>query len=353
METQILIIGAGLSGLNLATQLSERGHDILLVEARDRPGGRVLTELREGGYFDLGPAWFWPGQPRIAALIDQLGLTWFEQFSDGALRFEDALGHVETGRGFASMQGSYRVHGGMAALTDALAAKLSATRLKLSTPIIALNRNIDGITAISDNGLTIQAQKVVLALPPRLASQIAFSPAPPLTALDAMNGIATWMAGHAKAIATYDTPFWRDAGLSGDAISRRGPMVELHDASPAKGGPFALFGFIGIPPQARQDEKPLRQALLEQLIRLFGPEAAAPTSLRIMDWAFDPYTATPLDHQPVFTHPQYGLPRALDRMWEARLIFSGTEVAAQFGGYLEGALEAAENAFEQIETEKV
>ena len=89
MQCETLVIGAGLSGLSVATQLAERGHDFLLVEARDRPGGRILTQRDGAGYFDLGPAWFWPGQPRVASLIDRLGLEWFEQYSTGALSYEN------------------------------------------------------------------------------------------------------------------------------------------------------------------------------------------------------------------------------------------------------------------------
>ena len=112
MRTQTLIIGGGLSGLSLASQLARQGRDFLLVEGRDRLGGRILTEHLEGGCFDLGPTWFWPGQPRIAALLDLLGLEWFEQFHKGELSYEDELGRVERGRGFASMQGSYRLRRG-------------------------------------------------------------------------------------------------------------------------------------------------------------------------------------------------------------------------------------------------
>ncbi len=353
MQTQTLIIGGGLSGLGLAAQLAERGHDFLLVEARDRWGGRIVTQRYGGGHFDLGPAWFWPGQPRIAALIDRLGLEWFEQYSSGALSYEDEGGRVELGRGFASMQGSYRLNGGFGALTDALAARLPGTRMLLGTPVTALTRTDSGIIATTRPGQTIRARQVVLALPPRIASQMAFSPALPAETLRAMTGIATWMAGQAKAIALYDTPFWRHAGLSGDAMSRRGPMVEIHDASPADGGPYALFGFIGIPPQARREGPPLRRALQQQLARLFGPDAAEPKALFIKDWAFDPFTSIADDRQPLYAHPQYGLPQSLDRVWGGRLIFGGTEVAAQFGGYVEGALEAAEHALTLIESEKV
>ena len=140
------------------------------------------------------------------------------------------------------------------------------------------------------------------------------------------------------------TPFWRAAGLSGDAMSRCGPLVEIHDASPASGSGGALFGFIGVPPDRRHDTSALRTHVLAQLNRLFGPAAAEPTEVLIKDWALDPHTAAPLDHQPLFSHPDYGLPSDLRDLWEGKLVFAGTEVAGQFGGYLEGALEAAEAA---------
>ena len=57
-----LIVGGGLSGLSglaLAEALEAQGRDYVLVEARERFGGRILTEHLEDGYFDLGPAWFW------------------------------------------------------------------------------------------------------------------------------------------------------------------------------------------------------------------------------------------------------------------------------------------------------
>ncbi len=353
MQTETLIVGAGLSGLSLADQLDAEGRDYLLVEARDRPGGRILTENLQGGYFDMGPAWYWPGQPRIAKLTNRLGLELFEQYATGALSFEDQTGHVQQGHGYATMQGSYRLKGGLCALTDALAVKVPQQRLLLSTPITALKQSETGITATTAAGHAIHAHEVVLALPPRVAGKIAFTPPLPNETQAAMTGIATWMAGQAKAMAVYDTPFWRDAGLSGDAMSRRGPMVEIHDASPARGGPYALFGFIGVSAQARQDEPSLRQALMEQLTRIFGSEAGRPKALFVKDWAFDPFTSVEEDQQPLFAHPQYGLPQAMARVWQGRLIFAGTEVAPQFGGYIEGALVAAENALAHIKTEKV
>ncbi|MGB5870104.1 MAG: NAD(P)/FAD-dependent oxidoreductase [Albidovulum sp.] len=349
MKTDVLIIGGGLAGLGLARGLHAAGQEFLLLESRSRFGGRIKTENLKGGYYDMGPAWFWPGQPRMEALTNRLGLVRFDQHDMGDVIFEDEAGQVQRGRGYASMQGSYRLQGGMGVLTDALADALPNERKRLGVAVATLKKTDAGVVAVCRNGETIVAQRVVLALPPRLAAeQISFRPALPTGAAQAMRGIATWMAGQAKCVAVYDTPFWRQAGLSGDAMSRRGPMVEIHDASPAVGGPYALFGFVGVPPQSRKDAALLRDQSQRQLVRLFGPKAAHPCALFIKDWAFDPNTATSLDRAPVYAHPQYGLPHAMHDLWDGALLFGGSEVAVQFGGYLEGALEAAANALQTL-----
>ncbi|MFK7835324.1 MAG: flavin monoamine oxidase family protein [Sulfitobacter sp.] len=338
-----LIIGGGLSGLALAEKLEAKGAEYLLLEARARFGGRIKTEHCGGAAFDMGPAWFWPGQPRIAALIERFGLTRFDQYAQGELTFEDERGHVQRGRGFASMEGSWRLRGGLVALTDALAMRVPQQRKRFDAEVTRITHTPQGVAVTLASAEVLEADQLVLAMPPRIAAELSFDPDLADATRQTMRGIATWMAGQAKAVAVYDTPFWRAAGLSGDAMSRRGPMVEIHDASPFSEGPYALFGFIGTPPAARKDTPALRQDITSQLTRLFGPKAATPRALYVKDWAFDPCTATQADHAPLYAHPTYGLPPALRDLWDGRLHFAGTEVAPEFGGYLEGALEAAEN----------
>lgn len=350
--TDTLIIGAGLCGLALAEALEAKGHDYLLVDARDRVGGRILslphsTNSVDMGTVDLGPAWFWPGQPRMAALIARLGLQRFDQFVSGALMFEDQSGAVQWDRGHASMEGAWRITGGLGALTDALAARLPKARMRLNTRIIGLEKTDQGVTVTAAGPRIIYARRVVFALPPRLVAGVSFDPPLPNTILTTLEQVPTWMAGQAKAVAIYPTQFWRDQGLSGDAMSRRGPMVEIHDASPDDASFGALFGFIGVPPGARTDEAVLRDAVLDQFARLFG--VAQPQALRIKDWATDPFTATPIDATPLMAHPVYGLPDSAQRHWNDHVILSGTETAPEFGGFLEGALEAAEITLQQVE----
>lgn len=308
-----------------------------MLEAGDRPSGRILSS----GGFDMGPAWVWPGQPRIAALLPELALGVFEQHWTGEQVFEDAQGPVHRGPGRVSLRVSLRVAGGLGALTNALATRLPLGVLRLGEAATGLERADGGVVVRTPQDAHVGAH-AVLALPPRLAAMFGYAPALPTAALEAMRAVPTWMAGHAKAVAVYPLPFWREAGLSGDAGSRRGPMVEVHDASPVNAGKGALFGFMGVPPEARGDGPALRAATLAQFVRLFGAEADAPERLTITDWARDPFTATPPDAEPPTHHPRYGLPPELTGLWDGRLMLGSTEVAAEFGGFVEGALEAAE-----------
>lgn len=347
-QTDILIVGGGLAGLRLADLLHAEGRDFFLVERRNRLGGRIHTHHAGGSVYDLGPAWFWDGQPRMAAQVARFALPVFEQYAVGDFRYEDAQGRIQQGHGYGSMRGSYRLQDGLTRLTGALAHGLPTAHVQTGHAVTGLQRKVTGITATLENGEEIVARKVALALPPRLAAQIVYAPALDADTLRRMQAVPTWMAGQAKALAFYNEPFWRNQNLSGDAMSQRGPMVEIHDASPATGGPFALFGFIGVPPAARLEETQLRHAVLAQVTRLFGAAAAHPLEIVIKDWAFDPATATQADHAPLTAHPSYGLPAALRGLWNDQLVFAGSEVAQGFGGFLEGALEATEMAFAHL-----
>ncbi len=347
MQTEILIVGGGLSGLGLADHLSQMDRDFLLVEAQDRLGGRILTKDLSGGRFDLGPAWFWPGQPRIAALARRFKIPVFEQFSTGALMYQDQTGAIQRGRDYASMRGSYRLARGMGTLIDALAGALAPEPVMTSTKLEKVHYAPGTITAqFTRNGapLTIEARQIVLAMPPRvIADTVLFEPSLNAEQLQSLKNIPTWMAGQAKIIAVYDEPFWRTAGLSGDAMSHHGPMVEIHDASPMEGGPYALFGFVGVPADAREQHiEELKQLALEQLTVIFGPKLSKPRDLVLQDWATIPEIARPQDRSPVGGHPAYGLPGNLRDLSARNIHFGSTETAHEFGGFLEGALEAAE-----------
>ena len=71
-----LVIGGGLAGLSAARSLRSGGASVLVLEARDRAGGRVRTDsVSQGLVIDLGAQFIGDGQTRISALVDEIGLT--------------------------------------------------------------------------------------------------------------------------------------------------------------------------------------------------------------------------------------------------------------------------------------
>jgi monoamine oxidase len=80
----VAIIGAGVAGLVAAREILRRGHDVVVLEARNRVGGRLLTEeLCDGVPIEMGGQWVGPGQHRVLALIEELGLSTFPSHTSG------------------------------------------------------------------------------------------------------------------------------------------------------------------------------------------------------------------------------------------------------------------------------
>ena len=84
LEADVAIVGAGLAGLVAARRLAAAGLDPLVLEARDRVGGRVLgEEIGDGKVVEVGGQWIGPGQERIAALAAELGVGTFPTHDEG------------------------------------------------------------------------------------------------------------------------------------------------------------------------------------------------------------------------------------------------------------------------------
>lgn len=357
MQTvHIAIAGGGLAGLHAAFLLEQAGvQDCVLLEARKRLGGRVLSVAPEAGRdnpanrFDLGPSWFWPDfQPQLAQLVRELGLAAFPQFETGDMLVErTAEAAPARVTGTVSAPTSMRLVGGSRALIEALHQRLHCTRILTGQTVSEIR--VAGAQAELDSAdaggktMSWRAEHVLLALPPRLAEDIlAFTPPLPPELAWQWRGTATWMAPHAKYVAVYDTPFWRNAGLSGEARSAAGPLGEIHDAS-IPGGRAALLGFVGLPARMRKNvpEATMRALCREQFARLFGPEAAKPDQDVLQDWSLEPCTTTERDLEGILEHPFAPVAKATSGPWAGRLTGVGSEWSPQFPGYLAGAVEAA------------
>ena len=373
----IAIIGGGLSGLYAAFLLEQRGIDYILLEARDRLGGRIavakssvdqnassqsVDHEKSNDGFDLGPSWFWPEyQPQLSSLIEALDLPRFAQFEDGDMMVERAADKLPIRtQGYQSSPPSMRLVGGMASLTDALYARLNPTRIitgQIVKRVIKTERCISIESECSSEQMTAgqittyHAQQVLLALPPRLAaSNIKFEPALPQALITEWQETATWMAPHAKYVAVYESPFWRNQGLSGSARSAVGPLTEIHDASLVE-GEGALFGFFGVPAHVRQSvsEMELKAHCRAQLVRLFGVQAETPTAEYLKDWAQDSLTATLADASGAGQHAGAPTAKPNTGAWQNCLTGSASEWSEAFPGYIAGAIDAAHKAVQGLD----
>lgn len=80
----VVVVGAGIAGLVTADRIARKGRSVLVVEARDRVGGRVLNHrLRTGGTIEAGGAFLGPTQSHIKALAAELGVATFEEYATG------------------------------------------------------------------------------------------------------------------------------------------------------------------------------------------------------------------------------------------------------------------------------
>ncbi|ACL03785.1 amine oxidase [Desulfatibacillum aliphaticivorans] len=354
-KVDVIVVGAGLSGLYAACLLAAQNKSVIVLEARSRVGGRIFCPEHEGFFADLGPSWYWPAlNPRVVALIQALGLQSYPQFEKGMARFMAKDGHVENFPGYPMDPPGRRLEGGMAVLVKGLSARLSQDVVRLNHPVCEIQRQDHGVrvhVGILDQApqCVLEAGHLILAMPPRLAaSSVLFTPDLSYDLTQAMLKASTWMAGHAKFFALYDKADWLGMGFSGQGFSLCGPIGEFHDGSAPEGAPYGLTGFSNIPALRRRDDETMIQAVLAQLPCLFGEDAGAPVKIYYRDWAREKYTAAEYDQRSAHNHPEFHPPGGKTSIWDGSFHFAGSETADYYGGYLEGALSSAERAVSAI-----
>ena len=83
IERDVVIIGAGPSGLTAAHELGKAGLSVAVLEARDRVGGRTWSNTVDGAWLEIGGQWVSPDQTALIGLLEELGLDTYSRYRDG------------------------------------------------------------------------------------------------------------------------------------------------------------------------------------------------------------------------------------------------------------------------------
>jgi len=338
-RVDIIIIGAGLTGLTLANKLKEEGKEILVLEAAERIGGRIHSlKTNDGAVVDLGATWFFPEFRNLLRILKKLKVELCEQYSSGYALFESHV-RVPARKIKPSEINSFRIKGGASRIVDSLRKTLNTEEIQLGQRVQEIRYTPEGMEVVS-NRKSFKCNKVITTLPPQLLlKSIRFSPSLPAELTGIMESTHTWMAGVITAAVTYKNPFWREKGLSGALSSNVGPFGKLFDQSTSDGKDGALVGVLQ-EKFARLSFEQRKQKVIDQLVRVFGENAKDYIEYRDTVWSREDLTSidnpVKLPRHNNNGHKMYQAP-----FMDGRLFIGGSETATVGAGYMEGAVNSA------------
>jgi monoamine oxidase len=220
-------------------------------------------------------------------------------------------------------------------------------RVVLDTPVRRIAQHPEKGVRVVAEGMIVKAQRAIVALPPTLCGRLVYDP--PLPGFRDQLTQRMPQGAVIKCMAVYEQPFWREAGLTGQATSDSGPLKLTFDNSPPSGTPGVLLGFLeGRQARllGRESVDLRREVVLDCLSRYFGPEALNPRRYIERSWAEEEWTRGCYGcYMPTGGWTGYGT--AL-RAPSGRLHWAGAETATVWSGYMDGAVQSGQRTAAEV-----
>jgi monoamine oxidase len=261
------------------------------------------------------------------------------------LTYVKAAGSIEALTDVKKAAQQDRVAGGAWQIAARMADALPAGTVQTDCAVKSVTREGDDFRITHTKG-EVQARRMIIAMAPSMCASIQ-SPHPAFAKRAAL--VAGMPMGKViKAVLAYDRPFWREAGLSGQAASDHSPFGPVFDAC-VPGSPLGLIvGFFEA--DAARETQPLapegRKALAHECVARWFGDAPAPIGYAEHDWVADPWSGgcyTGLVQPGILTKHGPALRAPTDGVH-----WAGTETAHQWIGYIDGAIDAGHRAAMEI-----
>ena len=334
----VIIIGAGLSGLSTAYQLKKAGINCKILEAQSRLGGRIETIYgKQDTPMEMGATWFGEEHLNLIQLLSELNIGYFEQLTEGISLFE-TMSFEPPQQYFvpANSHSAYRIKGGTFSIIDVLYQRIGKENIILNTEVNGIIEEDNKIKIIDSLGNIYFSKQLIIALPPKVAIHtIEFTPNLPEGINQIMKKTQTWMSGSVKFSVEYKKAFWKDNGFSGSIFSQSGLATEIFDHSNYENTKFSLKGFLnGSAYHYTHAER--KEKVIAQLKHYFGDEVEKFESYNDKIW--DNKYIQPKED--IFLPPHFNNGHAIyeDSYMNGNLFFTGTETSNTFSGYMEGAI---------------
>lgn len=350
LKSDIIIIGGGLTGLALAYLLKNSSHKVIIIEARERLGGRIYTSYkRNEAPIEMGATWLGSQHSVLNTFLKALKLEVFEQeLGNTAIYEPTSLSPHQLVSLPPNSDSSYRVKGGTSAIIKTLSSSFSQKDIVLNTVVKTIIDNDDFITVHTKDNTIFEAKTVISTLPPYLLqSTIHIEPELPQQLQNILESTHTWMGESIKVGLRYNTPFWKAKGSSGTIFSNVGPIPEFYDHSNYENKSFALKGFFNSAYFSLTKEERLSMAL-SQLQKYYGAVVNDYLDYEEKVWRNDQLTYAEYQNN-VMPHQNNGHHIFQNSFLNNKLFIAGAETADTFPGYMEGAIRSAYSILEKLD----